>query len=293
MSAELKKYLDGMKSIRPLSATFKDSSFLYGSVALASCVLMIGSGLNDKLDVITQSDTNYFRASQGTIATLNMALTTALIFFGRLQTYRDLADFQKGIDPDEILKRADKTGKGKLSLAFDWAVANVHNNTAAISVALCCLMMASGITSGRPGEAITAGLLIPTYLMRLLPEKYGASVKKVDEPKVGVLKEVFMKIKSMSPLAMSSFFQAWRLFPAFVNAAWEKDPYQSSQYALAFIMLMFLSNTTKDGIGRYKGSILKDENALAITKAMLEGRFLKIGSMASKPVPEKLENTPT
>ena len=270
----LASYLSKRAKINPLGQLIRDSSVIYGLLALISSALVFPSALNDELTYIVQADINWLRFLQGVIAEIDM--TIALIFFliGRYQTYSDLADFQSGKPSAEIIARADRSNKGALERIFDWGMHNTHNNVAILSIVLCLLMIASGITSERWGEAITGFFLITSYGARLLPEQLDPLSLDINADRLH--KKIWHKVKS-NPLMASSVIQLLRFMPVMIHAGLESDYYQVSQYILALIMLAFLSDTTKHGVGRYAGSIIDQNNkhSLELTRRLLEGRIFR------------------
>lgn len=307
VNQDLQTYLADRKPIKPLKSVFKDSSVWWAITALTSSSMMIFSGANDHLKYLVQSDQNYLRQIQGTIAVSDLSLALLMILIGRYQTYKDLADFQTGINPAPIMARADMTQKGFFSRTFNRAAHNTHDIIAYVSLFLCGVMMLSGISSGRFGEALSGLLFIPVYLARLMPETYGpdptAKISKyaqtqftrmIQSPPMQkhcpvAAEKLVNTIITQPPLMLSALLSIWRLVPSLGNAVIAKDPYQITQYSIAVLMLIFLGNSTKDAIGRYGGSIIDQnrKNGLKITKALLEGRLFRSTKSLFKPkVPE-------
>jgi hypothetical protein len=292
---QLKAYLANQPYIRPLARTFKDSAVLYGAIAVTQTSFMLNSGLNDRL---LNGDVNWLRASQGAIALANVSLTTLFLLYGRYQTYSDLRDLQVGQLPAAIVARADQQDLGKAKKTLNWAVANAFDINAWVSFPLCGLMIASGISSGRPGEALSGALLVWAYVEQLRKEKYGVvnshteqkktknwlgkkydqvsgrSSKFIPESLCRVSQNLTETYKT-SPLIVSSFIASWRLVPLAVNAAIKGDIYQIGQFATGMVMYVFKANTTKDGVGRYEGSVADpaNEKALPVTRTLMEGRL--------------------
>lgn len=304
---EMRALLERHGPISPAGRTALDSAVLYGLIAGASTTAMFLSGYFDTLSHGAQADHNYLRMAQASIATLNVLLTAGLSAFGRYQTFRDLADYQNGVNPETIIARAAREGKSATGKAFDWTLKNAFNINAWVSLPLCALMATSGVMSGRPGEAATAALLVPVYLAQLMPERYKnarATQSGEGTAEAGWLRKTFHAageglktlmdsvpvIRSLPPLALSSLLASWRLVPMAANAVAEKDVFQFSQFALSLLMYVFKANTTKDGIGRLGGSIVDSAtpNAAEISRLLLEGRFFGLrgsGSSNAAPAP--------
>ncbi|MCK6418546.1 MAG: hypothetical protein L6Q57_06380 [Alphaproteobacteria bacterium] len=308
----LQTYLRSRAPIRPLKSLFRDSTVWWAITGAVASSFMLPSGAQDELKHFFAGENNYFRQIQGAGAVSNLTLALIMVLIGRAQTYRDLRDFQAGVDPSQIMARADMTQKGFLSRAFSKAADRTHNIISYVSLFLCGVMMLSGIASGRYGEALSAVLLVPSYLVRLMPETYGTNdptnkipqyVRKqfmgaMQSPMArkympGLAAKLVKTIINQPPLALSAFLGIWRLFPSLGNAIIEKDPYQITQYSVAILMLAFLSNSTKDAIGRYQGSIIDQNrpNGLPITKVLLEGRFPSLRSLFKPPQPPERSRT--
>lgn len=297
-ATELQQYLQTKPEIRPLKHTLMDSAVIYGGIAVTQTSLMLLSGLHDQL---LNGDVNCLRSTQGAAALVNVSLTTLFSLAGRYQTYSDLHDFQQGTPVQDIIARADKNNKGAFEKAKDWTLANTFNINAWVSFPLCGLMIASGVASGRPGEAISGALLVWAYIEQLRSEKYGnekAAAPDMADKKKGWLRQSYEAGKRVaadhlpdvvsrvstrlketyksSPLIVSSVIASWRLIPLAVNAAIKGDWYQLGQFGTGLIMYVFKANTTKDCIGRYHGSIADPDNqkGIPVSKALLEGRLM-------------------
>lgn len=308
--------------IRPLKAVLKDSSFLFGLTGVAGSVLAVFSGFHDHLSVGLAADWNFLRVAQGVAATASVLIFGAVMSaVGRHQTYRDLADYQALVQrtpqeqwPDlqeseefqSIVRRAEPA-KGWLGRQWNRAMANNHNIIAAISLPLCAVMAASGIASGRPGEALSAALIIPAYLARLMPERYGPVVpgNAQGHENRGQLRRAFDRAVSRfatfdakrvfnesrlgraaqtligQPLLLSALLMSWRVVPLGTNAIATADPYQTAQFALWIAISAFLADTTKGGVGRGNGPILLHENGTDIARSTLDGRLLKRDTLKS------------
>lgn len=270
-----------------MKSTVKDSAVLYGLLMGASTIAMAASGLQDQTSNILQMDINWFRLAQGSVATVNVALTTALSSIGRYQTYRDLADAQRGFNLEDVIARSEQP-KDRFSRAFNWCLKNTFNINASVSLPLCGLMIASGVTSERWGEALTGAFLLPVYLWQLKKEQYGAN-KNDDGPSTG-LKRVFdvmvgralpppldriARLAGNSSTTLPALVTAWRNVPMAVNAAVKGDFLQAASFGLSLLGLSYKANTIKDGIGRMGGSIISEDtpNGLAIARSLLEGRI--------------------
>lgn len=261
ISQDLKSYLADRKPVRPFFYLVRDSSFLWALNGLLISSMAVMSGFHDSLGFGIHGQFNYFRILQGSLSWLNMAVALVFITIGRVQVYKDLSDFQKGVDPQTIIDRASRKS------FFDNLLFQTHNNAAKIGIALSVLMLCSGIASLRWGEAMTAMFWIWAYLERLRNERY-----EVHAPEAK--KSLFWYLNG-KPLMKSALIQTARTLPALINAILVFDLYQTTQFTLLIIGLFYLSNSTKDGIGRYSGSLISAEtkNGFAIAKVLLEGRY--------------------
>jgi hypothetical protein len=267
INQNLKEYLAAAPRIHPARQLFMDSSLWWAFNGLIISSMAIISGFHDQLEFGLHANHNYLRILQGGLSWLNMAAALILIATGRWQVYRDLADFQGGVEPETIIARADANFKSARLRWFDWLMHETHNNVSRIGIALSLLMLGSGLASQRWGEALTAFFWIWAYLERLRRECYGETGKES--------KHAWHKKLNDRPLLKSALIQTLRTFPALLNALIIGDLYQTAQFSLLIAGLFCLSNSTKDGIGRFGGSLISEEteNGAAIAKAVLKGRL--------------------
>lgn len=291
---ELAAYLKSRPQIHPIRQTLSDPSLWWAATWLAVSSFAFMSGLEDPLEVSLGSNKDYpvfLQKGMGALGLLSALSATDLIATGRYQTYKDMADFQRGVDPGEIVARGDASKKGMLSRFFNWRMHHAYHFLPLTSVGLCVLMTASGIANKHWGEAMTGLLLLPGYAAQLMPEKYRRdkeSTRPTEPKEAGWLKRTFNAVAASAPgravkfifgqpLLLSALLMSWRLLPALGGAIYHGNLPLAAMYGLSVGMLVSMANTTKDAIGRYHGSILdpKRENGLEIAKTLLEGRFFR------------------
>jgi hypothetical protein len=307
VNPELAEYLRSRPQISPIRQTLSDPGLWWASTWLGVSAFAFMLGLNDPFEVTLETNPNYpgiLQQGMSTFGLLSAASATDLIATGRYQTYKDMADFQRGVDPKEIIARADMSKENALTRFFNWRMNYTYNFVSAFPAAMCLMMVASGIANKRWGEAATGLLLLPGYAAQLMPEKHyrekePAQPVIISDPtaaKSGWLKRAFDAVAASAPgravkfvfgqpLLLSAVLMSWRLLPALVNALYKGDAPLAAVYGLSAGMLMFMANTTKDAIGRYRGSILdpRRENGLEIARTLLEGRFSSIPQAEPKP----------
>ncbi len=289
----LVEYLKTQPEINPLKATFRDATWPANIIGLLSTACTLPSAWLDPVN-------GAFRATQGISALTSISIQTYLQLKGRHQTYTDLRDLQRGIDPAIIVKRADMKDKSLAGRFESWWMANSVNVTAIWAIGNCGLMATSGIASHRPGETMTAILWVPTYILRLLPEKSvsAEAVKKasaaIDTAAstviVGPFNLAAKALKNTSiykaianswiaqqpPLALSAIYNiGFKRVPAIANAVIAQDPFSVGWMLGGVAQDIFTSEIDKRFIGRGKGSIVDSPDGHVVAKNILEGRGLR------------------
>lgn len=293
VNQDLVDYLKTQPEIRPLRATFRDATWPANIIGFVSTACTLPSALLDPVN-------GKFRAAQGISALISISIQTYLQLKGRYQTYTDLRDLQRGIDPAIIVKRADMKDKSLPGRFESWWMANSVNVTAVWAIGNCGLMATSGIVSHRPGETMTAALWVPTYILRLLPEKSPAAeaVKSASETmdkaastvivgpfnlaaralkNTAVYKAVANSwIAKQPPLALSAIYNlGFKRVPAITNAIIAHDPFSVGWMLGGAAQDIFTSEIDKRFIGRGHGSIVDSPVGHIVAKNILEGRGLR------------------
>lgn len=293
VNQELVDYLKTRPEIRPLRATFRDATWPANIIGFTSSACTLPSAWIDPIN-------GHYRAAQGISALISISIQTYLQLKGRYQTYTDLRDLQRGVDPAMIVKRADMEDKSLLGRFESWWMANSVNVTAVWAIGNCGLMATSGIASHRPGETATAVLWVPTYLLRLLPEKSVSAnaVKKTSAvmdkiASMAIVGPFNLAAKALSnttaykaianswiaqqpPLVLSAIYNVgFKRIPAITNAVIAHDPYSVGWMLGGVAQDIFTAEIDKRFIGRGNGSIVNSPDGHIVARNILEGRGLR------------------
>lgn len=294
INPELLEYIKNYpEEIRPLQCLRRDP--LLQSSLTGACIsaTLIPSALTDD----NAGGVNPVRLSAGCIGVTYMLLQFGVQLAGRYQTYRDLADLQKGVTHKEIISRArmqDMSWHKRAGSYLAHKSVEIGSFSALFSGSL---VIASGLIYDRPGEAVTSALRMPGILARLLPQNDPLKAvfnftSRIKGKTYGTIKKFLSdhnetpegtelsrpsdappsRLLRMSAMQLSGL---WNLAvvraPLLVNAAYAQDPYSGFWGVGGMAQDLLIAKSDKRAIGRYGGSILTAENGHEIARNLLEG----------------------